>query len=517
MRFGAAAVLAVAAATASLVAAQGVIETATTSGGAAQAIGRPLSSAQPALAAVAAPVVPTPAPSAAAQSPQASQVGTPAIERVNLTAGRSTVLATEFDITRIAVTNPAVADAVVVQPRQILIDGKSAGTVSLLVWGAADRRQYDLVVDPGVSPLEQRLQALFPGEDIHVSVNDEATILSGRASSNAVALRAAEIARATSEKTKVVNLLQLPGGQQSQQVMLQVRFAEVTRTAALQLGASLFTSPLGVKNTLGRVTTQQFAAPGYDKLVYTKRDSSFGGDVTSASGEFTFSDFLNLFIFSEKYDLGAMIRALRSKGLLQSLAEPNLIAYNGQEASFLAGGEIPIPVIQGAGAGVGSVTVMWKEFGIRLSFTPTIAGDTVRLKVRPEVSALDFNNAVTISGFRIPALSTRRAETDVELRDGQSFAIAGLLDNTMQNNSAAVPLLSSIPILGYLFKSKAYEASKTELMVLITPRLVRPLDPDEVPALPTMPGFFLKPGDEIGGALQGGGGPMDAPQVKTNR
>jgi pilus assembly protein CpaC len=507
MGFGAGAALAVIVATASLVAAQGGIETATASAGATQALGRPLGSAQPALAAIAAASTAA-VPSAAAQSAQAGQAGTPAIEKVNLTAGRSTVLSTDFDITRIAVTNPAVADAVVVQPRQILIDGKSAGTVSLLVWGASERRQYDVVVDPGVSPLEQRLQALFPGEDIHVSVNDDATILSGHASSNQVALRAAEIAKATSEKTKVVNLLQLPGGQQSQQVMLQVRFAEVTRTAAMQLGVSLFTGPNGFNNgpMFAQSQTQQFSAPFYDP---------FGKGDNKPDTHQTFSDLLNLFVFNAKYDVGALIKALQNKGLLQSLAEPNLIAYNGQEASFLAGGEIPIPVVQGAGAGVGSVTVVWKEFGIRLSFTPTIAGDTVRLKVRPEVSALDFNNAVTISGFRIPSLSTRRADTDVELRDGQSFAIAGLLDNTMQNDSSQVPGLSKLPIIGYLFKSKAYQASKTELMVLITPRLVRPLDPDEVPALPTMPGFFLKSGDEIGGALQGGGGPMDAPQVNT--
>ena len=189
-----------------------------------------------------------------------------------------------------------------------------------------------------------------------------------------------------------------------------------------------------------------------------------------------------------------MLKALQGRGFLQSLAEPNLIAYNGEEASFLAGGEIPIPVVQGVS---GQVTVQYKEFGIRLTFRPTIAGDVIRLKLRPEVSSLDFNNGVILSGFRIPALNTRRAETDVELRDGQSFAIAGLMNNISQTDRQAIPILSTLPIIGNLFKSKAERAEQTELMVLITPRLVRALDPDEVPLLPTRPGEFIDPaGDE---------------------
>src|SRR5262249_54367665 len=247
----------------------------------------------------------TPTP-AATQPPVVAATGqpsSPSMPRILLTAGRSTVLSTDFEITRIAVTDPAVADAVVVQPREVLIDGKAPGTVSLIVWGAANRRQYDLVVDPGVSTLEQRLRGLFPGEDIQVSQNDDAIILSGRVSSNPVSLRAAEIAAATAAKAKVVNLLQLPGGSESQQVLLQVRFAEVSRTALMELGTTLFTSPLGIDNVLGRVTTQQFAAPGFQNLQVTKSGPGFGDPVKSASGEFTFSDFLNLFLFSEKYDI----------------------------------------------------------------------------------------------------------------------------------------------------------------------------------------------------------------------
>jgi pilus assembly protein CpaC len=395
-------------------------------------------------------------------------------ERVVLTAGRSTVLTTMFDVTRIAVTNPAVADAVVVQPREVLIDGKNAGTVSLIVWGATQRRQYDVVVDPGVTTLQQTYQQLFPGEDIRVAMNEESVILTGRVSSNNVMLRAGEIAERMSSKTGVINMLQLPGGSESQQVMLQVRIAEVNRRAVQELGATLL-SQRG--NSTGRVTTQQFPAPDFD-------DATPGG--------LKFTDFLNIFFFNRKEGLGAVIKALEQKGLFQSLAEPNLIAYNGQEASFLAGGEFPVPVVQGSGL-TSAVTILFKEFGVKLKFKPTIAGDVIRLKVNPEVSSLDFNNGLTLEGFRIPALITRRAETDVELRDGQSFAIGGLLNNLSQNDTANIPFLSKIPIIGNIFKSKAERMERTELMVLVTPRLVKPLDPDEVPPLPTQQKRFLQP------------------------
>ena len=394
-------------------------------------------------------------------------------ERVVLTAGRSTVLPSDFDITRIAITNPAVADAVVVQPREVLIDGKTAGTVSLIIWGIGRRTQYDVVVEQSVSTLQQKLQALFPGEDITATQNDEALILSGRVSSTAVMLKAGEIAQASAAKSKIINLLQLPGGPGSQQVMLQVRFAEVNRRAIRELGVNLFMGPNGENDYVARTTTQQFSPPGFD------RDST------------TFADFLNLFVMNTKYNIGVVIKALQQKGYFQSLAEPNLIAYNGQEASFLAGGEFPVPVVQGGAGQTNAVTIQWKEFGVRLNFTPTIAGDTIRLKVRPEVSSLDFNNGITLSGFRIPALITRYAQTDVELRDGQSFAIAGLLHNTAQEDGSKVPILGSIPIIGNLFKSKADRQEQTELMVLITPQLVRALDPDEVPPLPIMQQRFL--------------------------
>jgi pilus assembly protein CpaC len=418
-------------------------------------------------------------------------------QKVNVTAGRSTVLASEFDVTRIAVTNPEIADAVVVQPREILIDGKKAGTISLIVWGGSIRKQYDIVVEQPIAPLEQQLRALFPGEDVTVSTSEGATILSGRVSSTNVMLRMGEIATASIPKAQLVNLLQVPGGSESQQVMLQVRFAEVNRRALKEAGIGLF---LTRDRFLARTTTGQFPTPDFE--------------AENGADKVVFSDFLNLFLWDRELGIGGVLRALQQSGGFQSLAEPNLIAYNGQEASFLAGGEFPVPVVSG---GAGTVSVVFKEFGIRLTFTPTIAGDVIRLKVAPEVSSLDFASGITLEGFRIPGLTTRKAQTVVELRDGQSFAIAGLLDNESQHDEQAIPLMSKLPIIGKLFKSKAERADQTELMVLITPRLVRALDPDEVPPLPTRPDMFMKKptppkgSGGIGDSLEGGAGVLDAP------
>lgn len=414
--------------------------------------------------------------------------------KIQVTAGRSTVITTDFDITRLAVTNPAIADALAVQPREVLIDGKAPGTISLIVWGGSQRLQYDVIVEQPVSSLEQQLHQLFPGEEIAVALNAEGLVLSGRASSTHVMLRAADVARAAVPKANIINMIQVPGATDAQQVMLQVRFAEVNRRALQELGVSFFTGVSGFKNWVGRSTTQQFPAPDF------------------TPSELVFSDFLNLFLFNTKYNVGGVMKLLKQTGYFQSLAEPNLIAYNGQEASFLAGGEFPVPFATGS---AGAISILFKEFGVRLNFTPTIAGDMIRLRVRPEVSSLDFNNGILLEGFRIPALTVRRAETDVELRDGQSFAIAGLIDNESQDDVAAVPILSKLPIIGPLFKSKAERQERTELIVLITPRLVRPLNPDEVPPLPTLPGQFLPSGEGIGRHLDGGGGTVDGPAMAT--
>jgi pilus assembly protein CpaC len=398
----------------------------------------------------------------AAQAPLAARasnaVAAMPVERVDLLVGRSTVLRTGRPIKRVSLPKPEIADAMVTSPNEVLVHGKMPGTISLLVWGDnGDITTYDVVVRRDLSELEQRVRQLFPGEPILVSSNGDDVVLSGVVSSKYVVDKATSLATGYVEKADhVVNLLRQQEGVASNQILLRVRFAEVSRSAMQELGASFFTGPSGYKDWVGRTSTQQFSAPDFDK------DKGL-----------VFSDFLNLFAFNAKENLGVVVRALKEKGLFQSLAEPNLVTQNGKEASFLAGGEYPYPVVQGAG-GNAAVTIVFKEFGIRLRFTPTVIGnDLVHLKVAPEVSSLDFGNAVTFEGFRVPALSTRRTETEVELRDGQTFAIAGLIDNSLTQTMSKVPGIGDIPVLGYLFRSRAYQKNATELVVMITPQILR--------------------------------------------
>jgi flagellar biosynthesis GTPase FlhF len=318
-------------------------------------------------------------------------------------------------------------------------------------------RRYEVVVQRDLARLSEQLRDLFPGESISAQSNGKSVVLSGRASKKDVIERAVSVAAGyVDKKEDVVSLLQVQDGG-ANQVLLRVRFAEVSRSALTELGASFFTGPNGFHNVLGRTTTQQFPAPTFD--------SSNDGN------KLVFSDFLNFFLWDFKHDLGTVIKALQTRGLFQSLAEPNLVAESGKEASFLAGGEFPVPIAQGTNNGT-TVTVMYKEFGIRLNFTPQINGDRVHLKVRPEVSTLDFANAVVLQGFRIPALSTRRTETELELQNGQTFAIAGLINNTMNKSLQKVPGIGDIPILGLLFQSQAAQKDRTELVVMITPEIL---------------------------------------------
>ncbi len=409
---------------------------------------------------------------AAPQAQQAPQASAPAFSTepggaagidtstptdIDLLVGRSTVLNVGAPIARVSLTVPDVADALVTAPGQILIHGKQPGTISLFVWDRSGAiKTYEVSVRRDLSTLAEQLKQLFPGEPITVTGSGKDVVIAGTVSSKYVMEKAADVAAGyVAKKEDVVNLLKQQEGVASNQVMLRVRFAEVSRSALQELGASFVAS--GFKSDWsGRTTTGQFPAPAWDQ-----------------DGKLVFSDFLNLFLFNSKEGLGGVVRALQNKGLFQSLAEPNLIATNGKEASFLAGGEYPYPVVQPSSGG-NSVTIMFKEFGIRLNFTPTVlAGDLINLKVRPEVSALDFSNAITMAGFRIPALSTRRTETEVELRDGQTFAIAGLMNNTVTSTMSKIPGIGDVPILGLLFRSKAHQKNQTELVVMITPTIVK--------------------------------------------
>jgi pilus assembly protein CpaC len=413
---------------------------------------------------------------------------------IRLLVGRSTIVEAGMPIARVSLTSAEIADVLVTTSSQLLLNGKLPGTTSMFVWdrGGAIRR-YDVVVQRDVDRLAEQIKKLLPNEAIEVQNSGTKIVLSGRVSTKAAAENAVAVATGyVDKKDDVVSLLQQPDAGPSDQVLLRVRFAEVSRSAMTELGASFFTGPTGVNNTLGRVTTQQFPAPGFDELNYTKSSGNFGSNVTSASGKFTFSDFLNLFLFSEKFDLGVAIRALQTRGLFQSLAEPNLVAESGKEASFLAGGEFPVPVPQASNTGT-SITIQFKEFGVRLNFTPTVVGNRIHLKVRPEVSTLDFNNAIVLQGFRIPALSTRRTETELELTDHQTFAIAGLINNSMISSVQKVPGLGDIPILGTFFKSKAAQKDQTELVVMITPEILPKSSNGVTPVLPRQMEPYLPP------------------------
>ncbi|PYV54089.1 MAG: type II and III secretion system protein [Acidobacteria bacterium] len=378
--------------------------------------------------------------------------------------GKSLLINTTERLKRVSVTDPAVADAIVVTPTQILVHGRSPGEVSLLIWDELERsRSFDLRVDVDVTAAAEEEHRVFPDEQINVSPSRSAIVLSGHVSTEDVSKRAAMIAEAYSKN--VVNVLTF-GPVGAQEVLLEVKFAEVDRSAITQLGLNILST--GAANTIGTVTTGQFGGFGQQRI----------NDVTGQSGPFqsqqTLSDVLNLFLFRPDIHLGVVVKALEQKNLLQILAEPNLIAVNGKESSFLAGGEFPFPIVQ-PGQGFTAVTISFKEFGVKLRFTPVITPNgNIHLRVVPEVSTLDFANALTISGFTVPALSTRRAETEFEIQDGQSFVIAGLIDNRVTNLYNKVPGLGDIPILGNFFKSKSAQKSNSELMVLCTARRVAP-------------------------------------------
>lgn len=428
-------------------------------------------------------------PSAAsAQMPE----GGPAPLRVMV--GKSLLINTTERLKRVSVTDPNVADAIVVTPTQILVHGRSPGEVSLLIWDEAERsRSFDLRVDVDVTACAEEIHRIFPQERIDVSPSRAAIVLSGHVSTEDVAKRAGMIAQAYSKN--VVNVLTF-GPVGSQEVLLEVKFAEVDRSAVQQLGVNFLST--GAANTIGTTTTQQFGSVGPQQI--TDVIPRVPGTPFSTSE--SLQDALNLFLFRPDIHLGAVIKALEQKNLLQILAEPNLIAMNGKEASFLAGGQFPFPVVQ-PGAGFTAVTIQFKDFGVRLSFTPEIMpnGD-IHLKVAPEVSTLDFTNALTISGFVVPALSTRRAETEFQMQDGQSFVIAGLMDNRVTNLYSKIPGLGDIPILGNLFKSRNLQKSNSELMVLVTARKVSP--DTAAPPLPKYPEPFLDK-NKFDGTKPGGG------------
>jgi pilus assembly protein CpaC len=393
--------------------------------------------------------------------------------------GKSLLINTTEAIKRISVTDPTVASATPITPTQILVHGRASGEVSLLIWDELERsRSFDLRVDVDVSAAAEEEHRIFPEEQITVSPSRAAIVLSGHVTTEDVAKRAGELASAYSKN--VINVLTF-GPVGAQEVLLEVKFAEVDRTGLLQLGSNFFST--GAGNTIGTVTTGQYGGFTSQSISQTQ------GQSPPFQATQTVSNVLNLFLFRPDIHFGAVIEALENKSLLQILAEPNLIAVNGKKASFLAGGQFPFPIVQ-PGAGFTAVTISFKEFGVKLEFTPVIMPNgNIHLTVAPEVSTLDFANALTISGFTIPALSTRKAETEFELKDGQSFVIAGLIDNRVTDIWNKVPGLGDIPILGNFFKSKSAQRSNSELMVLCTVHRVSPNN--ESPPGPKNPQPFI--------------------------
>jgi pilus assembly protein CpaC len=404
-------------------------------------------------------------------------------QQMKLEVGRSTVLDRSSEVARISISNPDVVDAVAVSTREILINAKAAGLATLVIWSrAGNRTVYEVTVQRDLESVRRMLKETFPDESIDLRADRDSLALIGRASSQMVADRAMALV-APMVKIVVSNLQIVPPGA-DKQIVLRVKFAEIDRTAVKTFGVNLLST--GALNTPGSIGTQQFASGTPSAL-----NGTIGAPLTGATTNFSLSNALNIFAFRPDLNLGVLIQDLETKGILQILAQPNLMATNGKEASFLVGGEFPVPIPQ-AGSAAGAITIQFKEFGIRLSFTPQITThNTIKMHVKPEVSSIDLANAVVLAGFTIPALSTRRMETDVELGEGQSFVIAGLLDDRVTENLSQMPGLSHLPILGALFKSRSLTKSKTELLVMVTPESVSPLSAADPQPVLRMPKDFL--------------------------
>jgi len=394
--------------------------------------------------------------------------------------GKTSFIDMPVPITRVAVSNPECIEALPVSPQEVMINGRKAGVSSLVLWlNDGNRLIYSVSVVQDRTRFEavqRELAEVLPNEDIKVSLDNDTVFLRGTVSDMITADRAIQIAKTMGP---VINLLNVAAPPVHRQILLKVRFADVDRSTEQDLGFNLFST--GATKTIGGISTGQYSPP-------TVSLPTGGGSAAA-----TLSDALNLFIFRPDLNLGATIEALESKNLLQMLAEPNVLALDGKPASFLSGGEFPFPILQGGGGGLGAVTIQFREFGIRINFLPTITDrGTIRLELSPEVSSLDFAHGLTYDGFTIPALSTRRVQTEVELQDGQSFAIAGLLDNQITETLNKIPGLGDIPLFGKLFQSRQRQKNNSELLIIITPEIVNPVAASSQIPIPNMPQPFLK-------------------------
>lgn len=407
----------------------------------------------PAPAALAAAV---PTPPTGSMGSTASAVGEP----LHLVIGHSMFINTGSRLKRVYVSNPDVLDSYTSSPNQIVITARAPGLSSLILWDEDGSSQsYMVNSDVDVSELANALKEAFPGDTIHVESHGDQVGLAGTVSNQKTDDAAVKLAGLFAKN--VADSLQI-AAPHTPQVRLKVRVVEIDRARAFQLGFDFFSATKNTANT----TTGQF--PGITV--------GPAGQTGGSSGLLALTNLLNLFYYNADHGVGAAIQALINQQIMQILAEPTLSALSGEKASFLAGGEFPYPVVQGGTGGFTSVTIQFRPYGVKVDFTPTVLPDgTIQLKVAPEVSALDYSNEVVISGYTIPAISTRRAETVVQLKDGQSFAISGLLDNRTTDQLQKIPGIGDIPILGKLFQTRVTNHSNDELAVIVTPTLVDPL------------------------------------------
>src|SRR5882724_11197769 len=389
-----------------------------------------------------------------------------------LEMGQNRLLVLSEPTARVSVADPKVADRKVITPTQLLLTARGVGSTDLTLWNKHDEPLVlALLVTRNLDALRKQLKELFPGEQINVSAAGDLVVLSGEATDMRVPERAAEVAQLHAEK--VANLMRVSG---NQQVQLEVKFAEVSRTALRSMGLNLFHRDLAGQLVAGA------AAPGTPPGQFLSVPGAGSSQVPDIFPPATGGGFSLFFSGLASFPFSAILSLLEANGLSKTLAEPTLVAMSGQDAKFLAGGEFPIPV----STGLGAVGVQWKKFGIILNFTPTVVSEGfLHLKLQTEVSDIDASRTVTVGGFSIPGLISRQSETTVRLSDGQSFAIAGLLSDQMRSQINKIPILGDIPILGALFRSVSYQRDESELLVVITARLTKPVAPHELPKLPT--------------------------------
>jgi pilus assembly protein CpaC len=440
---------------------------------------------------------PPPAPSGASFQDSANEL--------SVAVGKTVLVDCVRPVTRVAIGLGDVAEASAITPTEIMVNGKNAGETSLIIWDDRGGRQFfNVTVRTSASALESNMDSVrrelrteLPGQTLNMTSENGVIYLRGTVNDLTSSGRAVQIA---STAGKVVNLLNVNVPASKPQILLKVRFAAVDRSKLKNLGINPFN--LGLGNSIGAITTGQFSPP------FVSGGSSSSGGATGSIGSAAVSNEGNIFAYFPGLNFGATITALQTQGVVEILAEPNLLAMDGRQASFLAGGQYPYPTVQGTSAGgAGAVTLTFKEYGVRLNFIPTITPrGSIRLQVAPEVSALDFSNAIQVSGFNVPALTTRKVNTEVELGDGQTFMIGGLLDNRETETFEKIPFIGDIPILGKFFQTKSINRTNTELIVLVTPEIVSPIAAGAPTPELKYPTAFLPPNSNI---------PMHNPDTKT--